>query len=113
MIKSVVNNDKFEGLKILFEGDVNAHIWELDRCENGNGRLLKQLAGDFGLRIMNCMWKGLSGATGLCIERLCVCIYIEGIACVVGAVIMDEVDVVYSDHAAVNVSIEWQIKKSV
>ena len=46
MIKSVVNKAKFEGMKILFVGDMNAHIWELDRCENGNGRLLKQLAGD-------------------------------------------------------------------
>ena len=28
---------------------MNAHIWELDRCENWNGRLLKQLALDLGL----------------------------------------------------------------
>ena len=41
-----------------------------------------------------------------------VCIDRDGLACVVEAVIMDEVDVVYSDHAAVSVSIEWKIKKT-
>ena len=35
MIKSVVDNAKFEGIKILFGGDMNAHIWDLDRCEKG------------------------------------------------------------------------------
>ena len=49
MNKSMVNKAKLERLKILFGGDINAHILELDRCENRNGRLLKQLAGDLGL----------------------------------------------------------------
>ena len=93
---------------------MNAHIWELDRCENGNGRLLKQLAGDLGLQIMDCVWKGMSGATWFIDARQFtldyVCIDREGLACVVEAVIMDEVDVVYSDHAAVSVSIEWKVK---
>ena len=40
---------------------MNAHIWELDWCENGNGRLLKQLTGDLGLQIMICVWKGIRG----------------------------------------------------
>ena len=35
----------------------------------------------------------------------------EGLACVVEAVITDEVDVLYSDHAAVSVSIEWKVNK--
>ena len=54
---------KCRGNNKQFGGDMNAHIWELDRCENGNGRLLKKLAGDMGLQIMNCVWKGISGAT--------------------------------------------------
>ena len=44
---------------------MNAHIWESDKWENGNGRLLKQLAGDLGLHIMNCVWKGMIGPPGL------------------------------------------------
>ena len=68
------------------------NIWELE-CKNGNGILMKQLTGDLGLQIMNCVWKGMSGATGsmdareftldyLCVDR-------KRIACVVEAVIMD------------------------
>ena len=36
-IKAVVNKAKHEGLKKLFGGDMNAHIWEWDKCENRNG----------------------------------------------------------------------------
>ena len=88
-------------------------IWELNQCENGNGRLLKQLAGDLGRKIMNCVWKKMSGATWFMDVREfimdCVCIDIEGLVCVVETVIMDKVDVVYSDHAEVNVRIEWKV----
>ena len=70
MIKSGINKAKFEGLKILFGGDMNTHIWELDQCENENGMLLKQLASDLGLQIMNCVWKGISGATSFMDDRV-------------------------------------------
>ena len=43
---------------------------------------------------------------------LCVYIYREVLDCLVEAVIMDEVEVVCSDHAAVNVSIEWKVKNT-
>ena len=58
---------------------------------------------------MNCVWKGMSVTTrfmddrGLTLDY--VCIDREGLACVVEAVIVDEVDVVYNDYAAVSVSI--------
>ena len=64
--------------------------------------------------IMNCVWKGMSGAWFMDDRQFTldyVCIDREGLACVVEAVIMDEVDGVYSDHDAVSVSIEWKIKK--
>ena len=57
----MVNKAKLEGLNIVFVGDINAHIWEWDRCENGNGRLLRQLGGDLGMEIINCVRKGISG----------------------------------------------------
>ena len=75
---------------------MNTHISELDKCENGNGRLLKQLTGDLGLQIMNCVWKGMSGATWSMDVRDFTLDYVcrrEGLACVVEAVIMDKVDV--------------------
>ena len=59
---------------------------------------------------MNCVWKEMSGATWSMDDREFtldyVCVEREGLACVVDAVIMDEVDVVYSDHAAVCESME-------
>ena len=42
-IQAVVNKAKHQEIKILFGGDINAHIWKLDTYENGNGRVLKQL----------------------------------------------------------------------
>ena len=94
---------------------MNAHIWKLAKCDNRNGRLLKQLAGDLGLQIMNCVWKGMNSATRFMDDmeftQEDVCADSERLACVVETVIMDEVDVVYSDHVALSVSIEWKVKK--
>ena len=44
---------------------MNGHIWELDKCENGNGRLIKGLARDCELAIGNCIWEGMKGAHGV------------------------------------------------
>ena len=117
MIKAMVNKAKHEGLNILFGGDMDVHILELGKCENRNGRLLKQMTGDLGLQIMNCAWKGMSGATWSMDDSEFTLDYVyvdrERIACVVETVIMDEVDVVYSYHVAVSVSIKWKVKKKV
>ena len=89
---------------------MNARIWELDRCENGNGRRLKYFAGDLRLRIMTCVWKGMSGATWFMDDREFtldyVCKYRWGLSCMIEA--MDEEDVIYSDHSAVSMSIKWK-----
>ena len=83
----------------------------------GNGRLLNQLASDLGLHIMNCVRKEMSGATWFMADREFTLDYVnidrEGLVCVVEAVIIDEVDVVYNDHAAVSVSIEWKVKNTI
>ena len=42
-IKKVVRDAKDRGMKILIGGDMNGHIWELDKCENYNGKLVKDL----------------------------------------------------------------------
>ena len=46
----------------MVEGDMNAHIWELDGCEDENGRRMKESMNDLGLQILNCVWNGLSEA---------------------------------------------------
>ena len=42
---------------------MNAHIWELDGCENENGRGIKENMNEIGLQIFNCVWDGLNEAT--------------------------------------------------
>ena len=38
----MVSNEKEDGLKIMIGGDMNAHIWELQKCENKNGKHVKR-----------------------------------------------------------------------
>ena len=54
-VKDVVSNTKAEGLKIMIwgGGGMNAHIWELDKCEIKNGKLLKSMVDDMNLQILN------------------------------------------------------------
>ena len=40
--KGVVCRALEDGLGIMIGGDMNAHIWELDGCENENGRRMKE-----------------------------------------------------------------------
>ena len=44
-VKDVVSKAKEASLKMMIGGDMNAHIWELDKCENKNGKLLKRVIG--------------------------------------------------------------------
>ena len=41
-IKAAVWRALENGLGIMIGGDMNAHIWELDGCENVNGRGMKE-----------------------------------------------------------------------
>ena len=43
---------------------MNAHIWELDGCENENGWRMKENMNEIGLQILNCVWDGLNEASG-------------------------------------------------
>ena len=60
-VKDVVRNAKYESLKIMIGGDINAHIWELDKCDNNNGKLLKNMVNEMNLKIMNCVWERMNG----------------------------------------------------
>ena len=48
-VKDVVRNVKLEGLKIMIGGDMNAHIWELDNCENENEKLRTSMVDDMNI----------------------------------------------------------------
>ena len=60
-IKGVVWGALEDGLDIMIRCDMNTHIWELDGCENENGRRMKESMNDLGIQILNCVWDGLSG----------------------------------------------------
>ena len=52
-IKAVVWRALDDGVGIMVGGDMNAHIWELDDCENENGRRMKENMNEIGLQILN------------------------------------------------------------
>ena len=62
MSEDVVSNAKAEGLKDYDWGDMNAHIWDLDKCKNKNRKLLKSMVDDINLQILNCIWESMKGA---------------------------------------------------
>ena len=62
-IKGVVWRAPDDGLGIMNGGDINAHIWELDGCENENGRRMKESMNEIRLQILNCVWDGLNEST--------------------------------------------------
>ena len=55
-VKEVISKAKEDGLNIMIGGDMNTHIWELDKCENKNGKLLKSVMDEINLQILNCVW---------------------------------------------------------
>ena len=59
-VKEVISKAKEDGLIIMIGGDMNAHIWELDKCENKNGKLLMD---EINLQILNYVWDSMKGAT--------------------------------------------------
>ena len=56
--KGVVWRVLDDGLGIMIGGDMNVHIWELDGCENENGRRMKESINEMGINILNCVWDG-------------------------------------------------------
>ena len=111
-IKGVVWRALDDGLGIMIGGDMNTHIWELDGCENENGRRIKESMNEMRLQILNCVCNELNQATwytedvytGLCY----VCMDGRGMKKVVRASILDLGEVIESDHAAKRVEIKWK-----
>ena len=93
---------------------MNAHIWELDKCENKNGKLLKSMMDDMNMQILNCIWESMQGAawfsenSEFTLDYICVndC----ALKCIESAYTLERGDVVGSDHAAVGVDVEWKMK---
>ena len=111
-IKGVVWRALEDGLGIIIGGDMNAHIWELDGCENENGRRMKENKNEMGLQILNYVWDWLNEATWYTEEKKFTLDYVymdrRGMKKVVHASILDIGEVIESDHAAIRVDIAWK-----
>ena len=110
-IKVVVWRALDDDLCIMIGGDMNAHIWELDGCENENGLRMKENRNEIGLQILNCVCDGLNEATWYTEEKFTldyVCVDGRGMKNGVGASILDLGEVIESDHAEIKVEIEWK-----
>ena len=62
-VKECIANECKDSTKVAIGGDMNGHIWELDKCENANGKLMKELTCEAGLTIVNCEWEGMKVLT--------------------------------------------------
>ena len=89
---------------------MNAHIWELDGCENENGRRMKENMNEIGLQILYYVWDGLNEATWYTEENKFtldyVCMCGRGMKKGVSASILDLGELIESDHAAIREEIE-------
>ena len=47
-----ISKAKEDGLNIMIGGDMNAHIWQLDKSENNNGNLRKSVMDEINLHIL-------------------------------------------------------------
>ena len=114
-IKAVVCRVLDDGLGIMIGGDINAQIWELDGCQNENGRRMKEKMNEIGLQIFNSVCDGLNEATWYTEEKKFtldyVCIDGRGLKKVLGASIRDLGEVTESDHATIRVEIEGKLAR--
>ena len=104
-VKECIAKECKDGTKVEIGGDINGHIWELDKCENANGKLMKELTYEAGQTIVNCEWEGMNEPTWFMNDKEYTLDYIlvneKGYGCIREAGVMDTNEVVESDHAAV------------
>ena len=108
------------GFKVIIGGDLNGHIWELDKCENGwYGKLIKSSIRQSSMELLNGTVDELNGHTWSMNDKEYtldhVCVNERGLQCVKGAKILDIEEVVESDHAALDIfnSIVYFRQKSI
>ena len=94
--------------------DMNAHMWELYKCVNNNGKLFKNMVNEMNLQIMNCVWEHMNGPTWFSDNSEFTLNYICVEDCELksaqSAYILEREEVVESDNAAIGVDVEWKVK---
>ena len=114
-VKEVISKAKEDGLNIMIGGDMNAHIWELNKCENKNGKLLKSVMDEINLQILIYVCDSMKGATWFSENSEFtldyVCVNDSTLTCLESDYILERGEVVESDHAAVGVNAEWKVRR--
>ena len=54
-VNGMIQESRDVGMNVIIGGDLNGHIFELDGCENENGKLIKKLVNTNSLEILNCV----------------------------------------------------------
>ena len=114
-VRDAVRTAKDEGLMIRIGEDINADIWELDKCENNNGKLVKNMLNEIKLQIMNCVWEHNNGPTWFSENSEFtldyICVYDCTLKSVQSAYLLEGEVVVDIDHVAVGANVEWRVKR--
>ena len=77
--------------------------------------ILKSVMNEINLQILNCVWDSMKGAT--CFSENSeftleyVCVNDSALKCVESAYLLDRGEVVESDHAEVEVNVEWKVRR--
>ena len=112
-----VEKAKQEGLKIFIGGDLNGHICELDGHDNRNGEIVKGIAENGELEILNCIMEHMDAPTwerGELKYRLDYCLTCgKGLESTKKGEIMEIGVGVGKDHAGVKITIEASDKGNI
>ena len=108
-LQEQVEKAKQEGITVYIGGDLNGHIYELDGNENRNGEIIRALALNSNLEILNCVIEGMDTPTwerGDSKYRLDYCLACEkGMENVQRGEVMEMGEGVGVDHAGLKLKI--------
>ena len=109
-VKKIANEAEEKGEILVVGGDMNGHVWELDGVENRNGRMVKKVAAETGLILLNSYWEGMDEPTWYQGEREYRLDYIlmntKAVEKVKKASIWEKEEIIESDHCALMVDME-------
>ena len=111
-LRKVVQESEGRGEICIVGGDFNGHIRELDNDENRNGMLMKRIAEETGMEILNCIWPGMDEWTWERGEIRYTLDYIlvngKALNRVEEAWVGDLQDIGESDHRSMGVIMRWR-----
>ena len=115
-IAMIARQAKENGDRLVVGGDFNGHLQELDGADNTNGVMVREMAEEEELIILNCSWPGMNIPTWRCGQReFCLDLVLtnmKGREEVVEGWIGEVGDIVESDHCMVAVKMMWHKRRA-